>query len=1700
MSRNSPVCYGSLLGVLIVLLALLVTAPVAQASKAVTGAFGASGGEGNGQLDEPKGVAVNLTGAGGVNAGDVYVVDSLNNRVEEFSAAGAFVRAFGYDVVASGPDNTGANEQQTLTVDATGGMFAVAVSRNTLIEVTEGSNVISHLYAPTSAYHVGDTVVKGPFPAGTTITAVGTDSLVLSAPATSSSEPFSNLEFGAAETTSSLPFNSTPGELEAALAALPAIGSGDVSVTGSGATTGLAIEYKGALGHNDAFHTSSGAKAQDAVTTVVSTGLTGGVTHTASIFNTVHGGGYEICDASGPNDVCKAGPHCGRGETSVEACQESYAAGSLNEPNGVAVDQKNGDVYVTDVTANETISNNRVDVYSATGAFEGAFGWDVNATSPKEELQFCTTVTGCQHGSRGSGPGQFNALFRSLPALGPAGHVFVPEGESGGKGNHRVNEFVPVLNGAEEVTGVSFAAALGWDVIASGPDQATEIQKVTVRAGVGKFKLGFKNVTTGELVFNAPAAEAEEVAGGPESVEKALNALSSVSAGGGSVKVTGGPGSVSGSSPYTVTFDGGPLAHTDVAQMVVTKIGMSGGSPSTVVSVETYSNGTEGLEYCVVARGDACQPGGNGPESQQGEANLRLGEFSRGNPSSVAVDQGGALYAVNSSESFGLFGPARVYKFTFPHPGEVDAQEFALEYLTQVSGEPNAVDATDVAVDPFTQNVLVAKREGVGSAEFYEFDSAGTLLERSPAGNGGVKSTGENGLAVGLGGRFYFSDSRLGLINVLGPPPPPSVTVGAATNVDAGSATLHGTVTPPPPVEGTGFDTTYHFEYSLEGSGEWSRVPADDVDVGDGSGSGPPAGCPVNNPPTCTVEQAVTGLVPNSHYVVRLVASTGSVAVSGTEAFTTEPGEPLVLGTSLEDLAETSVKLTGGVNPANEPTTYYFEWGADTTYGERIPMEVDGSAGSGDVAVQVSDVLEGLKSGSVYHFRLVAKNDSGTTVGPDREFSTLDRYGLPDGRVPEQVSPVDKRPVGKVSSGEGTVPFQASSDGGNIMYLMANGAADATAGGQVAYLGRRGGLGWLSSQLSPPSLVPIVHSGPAQDTTGRVLYAPADVSCEIVQTREPLTADTPPQDVTEGDVNLYRRSPDGTYTLLTAPVPLSGGANDFTVDWSSSDCSHVLFETAKRLLEEAPVGNSGLYEWVEGSLRIVGVQPDESAPGGESVASDAQAGLGNQNNESELTTWNSMSSDGSKVFFNAISAAGGDKGHLALFVRTKGASTIDVSQSQTATVDGGAFYATATPDGSHVFFLANYGLASNGTSAGVNGCESDLSSVSGVGCDLYDYDTATKALTDISVDSNSADSQGAGVVGLIDVSDDGSYVYFAARGQLVAGEGKTEAENVQDGTYGVYLNHEGDVSFVGRIANADTQAASSGSDMSFYFSHWAAHTTPDGKHLLFVSKANVTGYDSKGVTEAYLYSAESGGTVCVSCRTDGLASVGNGQTEPVTVNPPAAADAGANTILSRPRALSDDGRRVFFTMPDVLAAGAESRTHNIYEWEAGQVYLLVAGEGRSREPIEFGDMSPDGRDVFVVTTRKLLPQDFDNTTDLYDLRVGGGFPEQEPAPAPCDVLADRCQGEAVPRLFKPPGPASEMFSGPGNPPVTSGACKKGLVLVKGKCANRKPVVKHRKPAVKRCKKAQVRKHGKCVRKASVSAPARNTVKSGRAGR
>ena len=77
--------------------------------------------------------------------------------------------------------------------------------------------------------------------------------------------------------------------------------------------------------------------------------------------------------------------------------------------------------------------------------------------------------------------------------------------------------------------------------------------------------------------------------------------------------------------------------------------------------------------------------------------------------------------------------------------------------------------------------------------------------------------------------------------------------------------------------------------------------------------------------------------------------------------------------------------VTGSVTPNGLPTTYRFEYGTSTAYGSSTPAR---DAGSGTGTTNFGEAVGSLAPATTYHYRIVATNDAGSTVGADRTFTT----------------------------------------------------------------------------------------------------------------------------------------------------------------------------------------------------------------------------------------------------------------------------------------------------------------------------------------------------------------------------------------------------------------------------------------------------------------------------------------------------------------------------------------------------------------------------------------------------------------------------------------------------------------------------------------------------------------------------------------
>ena len=99
--------------------------------------------------------------------------------------------------------------------------------------------------------------------------------------------------------------------------------------------------------------------------------------------------------------------------------------------------------------------------------------------------------------------------------------------------------------------------------------------------------------------------------------------------------------------------------------------------------------------------------------------------------------------------------------------------------------------------------------------------------------------------------------------------------------------------------------------------------------------------------------------------------------------FSNSPSVTTLAATSVTGISAT---LNGTVNPNGLATTYYFQWGTTTSYGNTTTSS---SAGSGTSNVNVSANITGLTANTPYHFRVVGVNSDGTTNGNDLTFTSL---------------------------------------------------------------------------------------------------------------------------------------------------------------------------------------------------------------------------------------------------------------------------------------------------------------------------------------------------------------------------------------------------------------------------------------------------------------------------------------------------------------------------------------------------------------------------------------------------------------------------------------------------------------------------------------------------------------------------------------
>lgn len=198
------------------------------------------------------------------------------------------------------------------------------------------------------------------------------------------------------------------------------------------------------------------------------------------------------------------------------------------------------------------------------------------------------------------------------------------------------------------------------------------------------------------------------------------------------------------------------------------------------------------------------------------------------------------------------------------------------------------------------------------------------------------------------------------------PPAPPAVTTTAATNITSFNVNINGTV------NANNVSSTVSFEFGT--------TTAYGTTI-----SGYPSVVTGTTTTACVAFE--DNLIPGTTYHFRIKATNSAGTSYGSDmTFTTPFHIPLVDTYGASFITNTTAQLNGFVNPCNQSATVTFQWGLTSAYGNTVSATPGTVPGNTDTAV--STIISGLTPNTLYHFRCVAVNSTGTGYGWDTTFTT----------------------------------------------------------------------------------------------------------------------------------------------------------------------------------------------------------------------------------------------------------------------------------------------------------------------------------------------------------------------------------------------------------------------------------------------------------------------------------------------------------------------------------------------------------------------------------------------------------------------------------------------------------------------------------------------------------------------------------------
>jgi len=218
------------------------------------------------------------------------------------------------------------------------------------------------------------------------------------------------------------------------------------------------------------------------------------------------------------------------------------------------------------------------------------------------------------------------------------------------------------------------------------------------------------------------------------------------------------------------------------------------------------------------------------------------------------------------------------------------------------------------------------------------------------------------------GGTAFGADRTFTTLTATGLP---VVTTNPATLIASFSATLNGSVNP------HGLTTTVSFQYGTTTA----------------YGSTTPMQTQTGNTYR-NIAANISGLSANTAYHFRIVATNSAGTKFGADrTFTTlsVTGPPVVTTNPASFIASFSATLNALLDPHGLPTSVHFQYGTTPIYG----LTTAPQSRNGNTFQAVGANVAGLTANTLYHFRVVASNNAGTTMSSDNTFTTLAATGPP---------------------------------------------------------------------------------------------------------------------------------------------------------------------------------------------------------------------------------------------------------------------------------------------------------------------------------------------------------------------------------------------------------------------------------------------------------------------------------------------------------------------------------------------------------------------------------------------------------------------------------------------------------------------------------------------------------------------------------